>query len=306
MSSLSERFLELDDLTDGVLDAAADGGSDPIALTFLLRRYRATGRDDLTEMLGAALARAVETARGATTCDARSRWLEAFVIAATLSSDARMQTAIAELVAALRSEWRLTDSVADLVTSIDACLQATTVFESADLVRDAIDELERVVAHAYRPGRGIAATIDGADTADRRFADQMRGASALVTACVGTSRLPYGMLAEELIQFARRTFWDADAGAFTVQSGGPLPPDAASARDAFAANCDAVRVLCRFARLLKEDDYRLGAVLAETNGGADYLDDASRILASQVAAARGTAAGAAAYALALDDWLSLR
>jgi len=293
VDELRERFLELDDLTDGVLDAAADGESDPIALTFLLRRYRATGRDDLTETLGAALARAVETARGAATCDTRSRWLEAFVTAATLSSDTRMQKAIAELVAALRSEWGQTTSVADLVTSIDACLQATTVFESAELVRDAIDELERVVAHAYRPGRGIASMIGGVDAADRGLAEQLRGASALVTACVGTSRLPYGMLAEELIQFARRTFWNADAGAFV-------------ASDGFATNCDAVRVLCRFARLLKNEDYRRGAVLAETNGGADYLIDASRILASQVAAARSHAAGAAPYALALDDWLSLR
>jgi len=300
VSDVSERIAELNDLTDGVLDAAADGDSDPIALTFLLRRYRATGRDDLTETLGAALARAVETSRGATTCDARSRWLEAFVTAATLSSDARMQSAIADLVSALRFEWRQTTNVADLVTSIDACLQATTVSESNELVRDAIDELERVIAAAYRPGHGIARTIGGpagagdTDTARRRLADQIRTASALVTACIGTARLPYGMLAEELIQFARRTFWDSGAGAF-------VDPETPST--VFESNCDAVRVLCRLARLLDDEDYRRSAVFA---ADADYRGDASRILTSQLVSARAGPAAAAPYALALDEWLALR
>jgi hypothetical protein len=294
VENVSERFIELDDLTDGVLGATTDGECDPVALTFLLRRYRATGRDDLTDTLGSALARAVDACRAATSCDARSRWLEAFVMAASLSSDARMRWAIADLVAGLQAEWRRTTSVADLVTSVDACLQATTVFESADLVRGAIDELERVVASAYRPGHGIAATIGAADGSSRRLADQIRSASALVTACVGTARLPYGMLAEELVQFARRTFWDERAGAFV---GGQ-----ATAAE-FDANCDAVRVLCRLSRLLEDADYQRAAVVAPD---ANYRDDASRILASQLAAARSNAGAAALYALALDEWLSLR
>ena len=294
MGDVSERFVELSDLTDGVLDAMADGGSDPVALTFLLRRYRATGRDDLTETLGPALARAVEASRRAASCDARSRWLETFVTAAMLSSDARMEATVAELVAALRGEWRRTSDVAGLLLSIDACLQATTVFESHEVVRDAIDELERVVAGTYRPGHGIGSTLGDADRSARRLADQIRGASALVTACVGTGRLPYGMLAEELVQFAHRTFWDAEAGAFV---------DRQADEDGFAANCDAVRVLCRVARLIEDEDYRRGAVVVVE---ADYRHDASRILTSQLAAARANAAGAAPYALALDDWLSLR
>jgi len=39
---------------------------------------------------------------------------------------------------------------------------------------------------------------------------------------------------------------------------------------------------------------------------ADYRREASRILESQLDAARGGAARAAPYALALDDWLALR
>ena len=295
MSDLRERFIELDDLTDGVL--GADIAGDPIALTFLLRRYRATGRDDLTETLGAALARAVEAARAAPDTAARARWLELFVTAAMLSSDRRMRSAIDELVAAMRSGWRSTDDVADLFMSVDACLQAAAVVESADLVRDAIDQLEQAVAATYRPGHGMASAAGAGDESPRRLIVQLRGAAALVTACVGTARLPYGMLAEELVQFARRAFWDAGAGAFV---------DAHASGDTFATNCDAARMLCRLARLVSNADYRLGAVTAETNGGDDYLADASRILSSHLAAARADAARAAPYALALDDWLSLR
>jgi len=287
------RFTDLDDLTDVVLDAAADGDVEPVVLTLLLRRYRATGRDDLTEILGPALARGVETSRSAAGCAARARWLEAFVAAAPLSSDPRMLSAIEDLVTALRGEWKRSDRVADLLTSIDACLQATTAFEAPGLVRDAIDELERVIGATYRPGYGVANTMDGMG-GERLLADQILGASALVTACVGTARLPYGMLAEELMQFARRGFWDADAGAFA--DGGD--PDAM-----FAANCDAARVLCRLSRLIADDAYRSGAVIAPD---ADYRADASRILTSQLDAARTGAARAAPYALALDDWLSLR
>src|SRR5262249_7496445 len=132
------RFAELDDLTDDVLGAAIDGEADPAILTFLLRRYRTTGREDLTEVLGPALARGVHASRSAAGCVAHARWLEAFVTAAPLSSDPRMQAAIEDLVTALRGEWKRADRVADLLTAVDACLQATTAFETPGLVRDAI------------------------------------------------------------------------------------------------------------------------------------------------------------------------
>src|SRR5262249_21782885 len=154
------------------------------------------------------------------------------------------------LVTALRGEWKRADRVADLLTAVDACLQATTAFETPGLVRDAIDELERVVGATYRPGYGVSSVV-GLPAGSRLVSDQIAGASALVTACVGTARLPYGMLAEELIQFARRTFWDAAAGAFADDAGPP---------SAYVLNCDAARVLCRLTRLLENEEYRSGAV----------------------------------------------
>ena len=64
-----------------------------------------------------------------------------------------------------------------------------------------IDDLEQVIRSAYEPGEGLM----GAS-----LLDQLRTALALLTAFELTGRLPYSMLADELLQFARRTGWDAD------------------------------------------------------------------------------------------------
>ena len=61
----------------------------------------------------------------------------------------------------------------------------------------AIDELEHAVAASYRPGEGLVGSgpAAGRGSAD----DHVRAASALLTAFEMTGRLPYSMLAEELI-----------------------------------------------------------------------------------------------------------
>ena len=93
------------------------------------------------------------------------------------------------------------------------------------------------------------------------------------------------MLAEELIQDARRGPWDE----------GDL-----------IVHCGAARVLCRLAALHADDAYRGAAVIAT---GADYRGDASRILESQSARALDRARSgpdeSAAYALALGEWLGV-
>jgi hypothetical protein len=104
------------------------------------------------------------------------------------------------------------------------------------------------------------------------------------------------MLAEELVQFARRTLWDHEQAAFRAAS--------TEASDAFTLNCEAVRVLCRLAALHHDDDYRHVAVVAV---GADYRADAERILAAQAASAHARdLAGAAAYGLALAEFADLQ
>jgi hypothetical protein len=154
-----------------------------------------------------------------------------------------------------------------------------------DIVPAAIDQLsgssDPLIGRAAAWRRRSTAARTSAATSPIRCP-----ASALLTAFERTGRLPYSMLAEELIQAERRGPWDD----------GDLP-----------IHCGAVRVLCRLAALHADDQYRGAAVIAS---GADYRGDASRILESQSARAldhaRSSPDESAAYGLALGEWLASR
>jgi hypothetical protein len=290
------RPAELQRIADRVVDAIArDSSISADALTFLLRRYRATDAAPLRAALEPALARGLELRKTATTCRERAAWLGLFTEAAAMSDDERLRDAIADLVPSLRREWSACRIVGDLATTIDACLNVIPVFDPRDLASKAIDELEHMIAAAYRPGDGLAHDLNTPEHGRGQLADQLRTASALLSAYVLTWRLPYGMLAEELVQFARRTLWDDRRAAFR----------AASEEDgeAFGLNCEAVRVLCRLAALHHDDDYRHVAVVAVN---ADYRSDAQRILMGQAPGAHERdLADTAAYGLALAEFANL-
>ena len=109
----------------------------------------------------------------------------------------------------------------------------------------------------------------------------MRAASALLTAFEITGRLPYSMLAEELVQLSVRELLDEAGG------------------DTLVGHCEAARVLCRLAALHDDPEYRGAAVIA---ADADYRSDAARILAVQSPRTlTASLAQAAAYGLALLD-----
>lgn len=142
----------------------------------------------------------------------------------------------------------------------------------------AVDDLERLVRQAYEPGEGLI----GAS-----LLDQMRVAAALLAAFELTGRLPYPMLAEELIQSARRRAWDEEAGAF---------------RGGFDANSIAVQVLCRLALLHRDPDYMASAVVTED---ATYDLDAGRTLNWLARVYHVHAASAATFGLAVLDTFAL-
>jgi hypothetical protein len=287
---------ELQRIADRVVDAI--GRQRPVSpgvLTFLLRCYRATDAAALRDALEPALALGLELHTAAASCRERAAWLGLFTEAAALSDDERLRDAIADLVPALRREWTGCRIVGDLAMAIDACLNVIGIFDPRDLAAKAIDELEHLIAAAYRPGDGLAHDLDSPDGVRGQLADQLRAASAMLTAYVLTWRLPYGMLAEELVLFARRTRWDDDRAVFRTAA----DEDA----DGFTLNCEAARVLCRLAALHHDDDYRHVAVVAV---GADYRTDAERILASQASGAHERdLSDAAAYGLALAEFNSL-
>jgi hypothetical protein len=258
----------IDRATGLVLQSAARGlALTPSALTLLVRRYAATGRDDIRAVVESALNDVVEWAI-APPADRRgtppSAWIQPLVEATAISDDERLVGAIGAVAGRLRNGWPARGAVADALSSVDACLSAAAVLPAtsatADLVRQGIDELERVVGAAYEPGEGLAHSLDHRRDDMPTLRDQIDAAAALLSAFGVTDRLPYAMLAEELVQFGRRRWWDETHGAYAGEE---------------EDNCRAVRALCRLALLLEEPNYRDVAVTAPR---ADYAADARRIV----------------------------
>jgi len=251
-----------------VLEALGRGDAPtPEALRLLLRGYAATGRDDFREALEAGLASALDIAADSSS-ESSPRWLLLFAEAADASDDERLRDVASTLVSKARTIWGATTSVGLAALSVEACLRANVDLQSA------VDELERLVGAAYEPGEGIGGS----------FEDEMRVASALLTAFLATDRLPYAMLAEELIQHNR-------------------PALVAAADLPFAAACEAAAVLARMAVLHASDEYRAAAVMAP---GARYADDAAEILERLAGAAAAHGLAGAAYGLAAGELGSAR
>jgi hypothetical protein len=273
----------VEQVTAAVLDALArDEAPTSAALRFLLRSYSATGRDDVRDAIEPALARALELAPAAP-ADEQPLWLFLFAEAAVMSGDDRLPSMTVDLMHRLRFTWGRDPQPLDVAaTSVDACLRAIGLVSIDNLMQSAIDELERIVSATYQPGYGVSG----------RLTDQMATASALITAYQLSARLPYSMLAEELVQAARRTAWDEGRGAFFARDVGVPEPRP------FALNCEAVIVLSRLAALHRSAEYREAAVIAP---GADYDEDAARILESLAADAPSRGLAGAVYGLAAAE-----
>jgi len=270
---------QLDDMTRRVLDRVSSSGrSDPLGALFLIRRYRATGRDDLCAVLEPALGAALTAYGDSERTLERASWLHVFAEGATVSTDARLVEAAHQLVTSLSGEWPTAAFVDEAAASIDACLAASALFDPADVVPGAIDALEHVVTHAYRPGDGVSHRIHRGADGRGDLADHARLASALLTAFGLTARLPYSMLAEELMQTSRDAL--ASAGV--------------------APRCEAARVLCRLAALHDDAGYRAAAVIADV----DYRVDAEAVLARLARTIDEEPADMALYGLALDEFFA--
>jgi len=273
------RTADLDVVASKIVGAIASGcAASPAEARFLLREYVAAGRDEVRDALGLALAHALAAAGGGESVDPptaqRAAWLIVFVEAADIADDERVIAAAGDLMRQLRAGWPIDlarEGVAAAAASVDACLRASSLFDPAEILQPAIDELERIIASAYRPGDRVS------------VAPHL--ASALLTAFEMTGRLPYSMLAEELMSGLRA--------------------DGASERQpAVADACETAIVFCRLAALHGNAEYRAAAVLAP---GADYRADATRILRDRAPEALAAqVADAALYGIALRELISLR
>jgi hypothetical protein len=269
---VTDRSHDVDTIEQRVLEAIArDDAVDAFALLFLLRRFQATGRDDLNDALGIALASALARHTSDSSTFDRAAWLQLFAEATSVSDDERLAEATRALMVSLRGDWNLpAAAIESTAASVDACFHAAGFPDARALVAEAVDRLERLVACAYSPGDGMRGG---------GFADQVRSASALLSAYELSGRLPYSMLAEELMQAAQRV----------------------TSSD-FMLNCEAARVLCRLAALHGDASYRAAAVIAP---GVDYRVEAERLLSAQSTEACRRGAGAGIYALAALELESL-
>jgi hypothetical protein len=174
--------------------------------------------------------------------------------------------------ACARMAWLHVASEASFVTDDPRLTEAVR-----DGLPHVIDALETFIRRSYEPGEGlIDATCD----------EQLRCGIALLMAFDLSGRLPYAMLAEELLQDGRRR-WLQPSGEF---------------RSGFAGNCVATQLLCRVARLHQDDDYVRRAVVAPDR---PYAQDARRALSTLVPQAGTHPFDAAAFGNALLDWFAL-
>ena len=116
-------------LTTCVLAALArDEPVGPAGLTFLLERYAATGRQDVGEALGRALAAAVENAPTVSATAERTAWTALFGHAARVSDDPRVRHAATSGVEQLSARWTTdlasgaADDVSTRTRAVEACL----------------------------------------------------------------------------------------------------------------------------------------------------------------------------------------
>lgn len=198
-------------------------------------------------------------------------------VAARLAAESGLATGLVA-IGTERDPWRRLEWLRTLDEAAACVDDGRMVEQVRGALPDAIDTMETAVRRAYEPGEGLVGGGCG---------EQLRAASALLAAFGLTGRVPYAMLAEELLQHGRRRWWDASQGRFAGDS---------------TVNCVAARVLCRLAALEADPDYTSRAVVAPER---QYRDDARRILEGIGGTCPGDAVCAAAYGVALLDWFAL-
>jgi hypothetical protein len=300
----------IDKLTHAVIEALSSGRAiTPHAVLLLARQYASSGRTDVADALGRALAIAVDECHMSADAAIRADWLIVFSCCAGICEDDRVRIAARLLTTDLMSQWPGLAVPAALRT-VDACLNALDILVDSDVSprvgAAAVEELERIVAPRYSPGEGLLAEADGEEPAG--LADHLAAASALLTAYRATGRLPYSMLAEEMMLVARRRWWPADQHCLTDRLASSIAYSpgttvaAALPLSVFLANCEAARIFGRMAALHGDVEYRTAAVIAP---GTNYAQDAGEILSAIATSACAYNAEGALYGVALGEHLGI-
>ena len=143
-----------------------------------------------------------------------------------------------------------------------AALRAAPLVEDDALAEFAIKSMERVLLACYRPGSGVAHYLDGEAHVRGLLHDQVAMTLACLDAYDATGKIPYEMMAEELMRYASRTMWDEQGGGFFDRA--PADEDECVGRmrirlKSFATNCEAAVALGRLADASGEHEFRAQA-----------------------------------------------
>ena len=273
-------MLAVDSITAILLQADARGEAlGPIGLTFLIRRYAASGGEELRPALERGLTPALDRVAAGECAPA---WIPVLCEAAAITDDERVVDAVADASRALRGGWPSRGPLLEAMRSVEASLTAAMLLDARrpeldrGCIGQTVDELERIVGLVYRPGEMLPRSLRNPDDSDGGIEEHAAAAAALLTAHDLTGRLPYSMLAEELIQPMRRN----------RDNGGIL------------ARCTLAGVLGRLARLHDDDEYVRAAVVARSR---DYRGEARAILAGVAFIVGDDRENAALICMATDE-----
>jgi hypothetical protein len=184
-----------------------------------------------------------------------------------------LSAAVAERDPAGRLQW-LRVLLEGSVLSDDPRLHDTV----AEALPSSLDALEQVMRRRYEPGEGLV---------DADCPEQLHWAVALLDAFDLCARLPYAMLADELVQHARRQWWLDDDGRFDAD---------------FSVNCHALSLLSRLGALHADPDYRAAVAVPPRTA---HVADARRAADRLAAEASGHPRHAAVFGAAMLDWFAL-
>ena len=242
----------LDRIAGELLEASA-APLEPAALAFLLQQARAGARP----AVGDRLRQWTDHLSGDVLWERpedNAALLVFLVDAAAALEDGRLAARVAPVAAELRAtlDAGRAPYVDTACAVAGALVRAGDALGDGDLLARAIAALERAVGTAYRPGRRPRARARRPGADERTpVAITCGRPRALLAAHAVTVRLPYAMLADELMQGARRRLWDEAGGGFFDRPADD--PDTigllAQRVKPFVLNCDAARVLCALAAL---------------------------------------------------------
>ena len=179
---------------------------------------------------------------------------------------------------------------ASTASAVAALLACAEIAADDRLARATLRRFEAFLLTAYRPGGGVAHTVDDARRTPGLLMDQIAVGHGLLAAFATTGDEPYRMMAEELAHYALRMF-AAPGGGFVDRIAEPSDVGLlCEPRTPYAENCEAASFFARLRQVSREHAFREvaeRALACAAGAAAAHGPDAARwLLAAREVAIR--------------------